>query len=278
MSNRFDNRGLMEHLTRQGYVVVSADFPLTHRGAPGGENVLDIEYQPADVSFLIDSLLSDEDLPTRGLVDGENIGAFGVSLGAMTSLMLGYHPEFGDPRIDAVVAAAPPTCFAPAQMLDSGLPLLLIHGDNDSILPYGENSEAAYPSAIAPKFFVTINAGNHANFPDAGLIMEALPNSDTIGCSAIASNIPVADMGTLAEAIGGRPAAEVNAQCSAPCIDVDSAPESISPVIQHDIFNAGTTAFFNYYLRDDERGLGFLVYEFEDSFPEDMSLEFDLSE
>ncbi len=276
MSNRFDNRGLMEHLTRQGFVVVSADFPLTRRGAPGGENVLDIEYQPADVSFLIDTLLGDDDLPTRGIVDGDNIGALGVSLGAMTSLMVGFHPDFGDPRIDAVVAAAPPTCFAPVEMLASGLPLLMIHGDNDAILPYVENSEAAYPAAIAPKFFATIHAGNHANFPDAGLIMEALPNSDTIGCSAIASNIPIADMGTLAEAIGGRPAAEVNAQCSAPCTEIDAAPEAISPVVQHDIFNAGTTAFFNYYLRDDERGLGFLVYEYEGSFEDDLTFEFQL--
>ena len=276
MSNRFDNRGLCEHLTRQGFVVVSADFPLTRRGAPGGENVLDIEFQPADVSFLIDTLLGDTGLVTDGLVDGERIGAFGVSLGAMTSLMLGYHEEYGDPRIDAVVAAAPPTCFAPAEMLSSGLPLLMVHGDNDSILPYEENAAAAYDLVAAPKFFATIHGGNHANFPDAGLIMEALENSDQIGCDAIVSNIPSGDMGDLAEAIGGRSADEVNATCSVPCEGIDDAPPAIAPSIQHDILNAGTTAFFNYTLRGDESGLGFLIRGYDDAFSDDLTFRFEL--
>jgi hypothetical protein len=106
--------------------------------------------------------------------------------------------------------------------------------------------------------------------------MEALENSDRIGCDAIVSNIPSGDMGELSEAIGGRPATEVNAACSTPCATIDDAPPAISPVIQHDILDAGTTAFFNYTLRDDESGLGFLIHAYDDAFGDDLTLQFEL--
>src|SRR6185503_19480746 len=42
MSSRYGGRYLAEHLASYGYVVVAADFPLSHFGAPGGPYVGDV--------------------------------------------------------------------------------------------------------------------------------------------------------------------------------------------------------------------------------------------
>ena len=71
---------LAQHLASRGYVVVSVDFPLTNMKAPGGPEVKDVVNQPADVSFLIDSLLAQSDSsghPLAGMIDRDRIGVTG---------------------------------------------------------------------------------------------------------------------------------------------------------------------------------------------------------
>jgi hypothetical protein len=58
VSSRYGGTYLAEHLASHGYVVVSADYPLTHVRAPGGPNARDVVHQPADVSFLIDQAMA----------------------------------------------------------------------------------------------------------------------------------------------------------------------------------------------------------------------------
>ncbi len=58
MSTKEEGSYLAEHLASHGYVVVSADYPLTNFGTPGGPKVSDASNQPADVSFLIDRVLA----------------------------------------------------------------------------------------------------------------------------------------------------------------------------------------------------------------------------
>ncbi|MCB9506535.1 MAG: alpha/beta fold hydrolase [Myxococcales bacterium] len=253
MSARGDNRAVAELLASHGFTVAAVDFPLTNRTAPGGANIVDIANQPADVSFLIDQLGAMGDAPFAPHLDLDDIAVVGVSLGAMTSLLVGFHPDYLDERVDAVIAAAPPACYAPVELLATrSVPLLLLHGDRDAIVPYAENATPAYEAAVAPKALVTVLGGNHTNFADAALLMSALPNPDTIGCTAIASQIPEGELGALAESLGGRSAAEVDAECPRPCAALDSFPEAIDVQDQVDIFSAAVVAWCRAYLVGDE--------------------------
>ncbi len=55
--SRDDPAYLGRFLASHGYTLVSVNFPLTQLGAPGGPNLLDVVNQPADIRFIIDSLL-----------------------------------------------------------------------------------------------------------------------------------------------------------------------------------------------------------------------------
>jgi fermentation-respiration switch protein FrsA (DUF1100 family) len=51
--------------------------------------------------------------------------------------------------------------------LDSGLPLLVLHGDNDDLV--ADTDRAAYEQAVSPKWFVTLLGATHEPaFTDAG--------------------------------------------------------------------------------------------------------------
>ena len=57
-SNREGGAYLAEHLASYGYVVASANFPLSNGMAPGGSTIEDTPNQPGDVSFIIDQVLA----------------------------------------------------------------------------------------------------------------------------------------------------------------------------------------------------------------------------
>ena len=94
MSNRHGGSHLAEHMASHGYVVVATDYPLTHFGAPGGPFADDVANQPADVSFLIDRVLSlgPDDRSFGGEIDRARIGALGLSLGGLTTTLVAFHP------------------------------------------------------------------------------------------------------------------------------------------------------------------------------------------
>jgi predicted dienelactone hydrolase len=145
-----------------GYVVAAPTFPLSNDGAPGGATSDDADSQPGDISFVIDEVLAasgDGADPLFGSVDPERIGVAGLSLGGFTT----YGVAFGACcRDDRVRAAA---VFDGAQAgydddLDSGLPLLVVHGDEDYVVPY-EAATTAYRAAVAPKWLLTVHEAIH---------------------------------------------------------------------------------------------------------------------
>ena len=80
---------MAEAMASHGYIVAAADYPLTSGSTPGGANGDDVVNQPADVSFLIDSVLnlSADEKPFAGEVDGSRIGLSGYSLGGLTTYL-----------------------------------------------------------------------------------------------------------------------------------------------------------------------------------------------
>jgi dienelactone hydrolase len=155
-----------------GFVVAAPEFPLTNRQVPGAwANGADVADQPGDVSFVIDEVLAangDPSDPLHGLVDPEAIGVVGHSLGGATTWAVSFNSATRDERIDSAVVFAGLTLdMAGGEFeLDSGLPLLVMHGDADDV-PV-ELGLTPYEQAAAPKWFVTLLGAEHVPaFTDA---------------------------------------------------------------------------------------------------------------
>ncbi len=175
-----------------GYVVVAPDYPLSNLDAPGGPTVSDVGQQPGDASFVLDQFLGDakpaKELPAplakvADHIDGDHIAAVGHSLGAITSLGLGYATCCTDDRIDAVAEFA--GIVLPLQQKPSpdpkvtDRPLLIIHGDRDGTVGYA-NGQAAFKDVEVPRWFITLPGGGHIppylagrSGPQATLVVDA---------------------------------------------------------------------------------------------------------
>lgn len=161
-------QGELAALASAGYVVLATDYPLSNFDAPGKPTAADVGNQPGDASYLLDVFLDDEaDAPIAAVgehIDAERIGAVGHSLGAMTSLGLGYSECCIDDRIDAVAAWA--GAFLPLMGEDNPTPditdrpLLLIHGDDDETVPFAA-SASAFDAAESPRWLITLPGGAH---------------------------------------------------------------------------------------------------------------------
>lgn len=149
----------------EGFVVAAPAFPLTNWEVPGaGNNIADFPNQPGDVSFVIDEVLAasaDPASPLHGVVDPDAIGVVGHSLGGATTWAVAFDTATRDERIDSVVIFASFTIDIEGGelVLDSGLPLLVMHGDADDV-PL-ERDLVPYERAVAPKWFVTLLGADH---------------------------------------------------------------------------------------------------------------------
>ena len=148
-----------------GFVVAAPLFPLSSSATPGGPDGGDIVNQPADMSFVIDSVLALDAQPTgtlAGLVDRNEIGAAGHSNGAITVLGLVANTCCRDPRVKAAVVMAGTTegFGSGTYDLPSAPPLLLVHGTADQLVPY-RSAVLVFDQARGPKGLLTIHDGSH---------------------------------------------------------------------------------------------------------------------
>ncbi len=185
VSSRHGGTYLAEHLASHGYVVVSADYPLTHIQAPGGPNARDVVHQPADVSFLIDQAMALEgaERPFEGGIDAERIGVFGLSLGGITTTLVTFHPEWRDPRVAAAISiAGAGDVFGPRFFDHAAIPFLMIAGTADAIVDYEINALPIL-DRMHDGGLVSIAGGTHVGFSQvAAGVMRLLGNPDTVGC------------------------------------------------------------------------------------------------
>lgn len=168
MGNSTEPGYLAEYLASHGYVIVAADFPLTHTEAPGGPNVFDVMNQPGDLSFLIDTLLAWNEDPHsdfHGRIDPRRIGIAGLSLGGMTTTLAAYHPRVRDPRIRAAASIAGPfELFGRAFFAGSQLPFMMLAGDIDAMVPYGGNALPVL-ERVNNAWLVTVEAARTSVLP-----------------------------------------------------------------------------------------------------------------
>jgi dienelactone hydrolase len=152
---------MLETWAAAGYVVAAPEFPLTDAAVAGPDlDENDLDNQPADVRFVIRSLLTTS--PVAGHIDSTRLGVAGHSDGAETALALA-----GDPSLRlraAITLSVQPLASGPP----GNPPLLVGQGDRDTINPpsYGQ---AVYQQAARPKFYLDLlGAGHLPPFSGAG--------------------------------------------------------------------------------------------------------------
>jgi fermentation-respiration switch protein FrsA (DUF1100 family) len=244
---------LGRHLASYGYVVAAPDFPLTNIATFGGPQGADVVNQPGDVSFLIDTLLADgDDNRFAGAIDATRIGLAGLSLGGLTTSLTSFHPTLRDDRVRAAVSIAGPGCFFGERLYDSAeVPLLLIHGDLDGIVPYTENGPYNYSIANAPKYFLTVLNGSHTSFSEfASILLDQAENSDEPGCLALGSGQAAGEDegGGFFGDLGGEENGIIEGDCPAACRG--PFPRTVRGPRQRQLAILGAFPFFEAYLRD----------------------------
>lgn len=262
MSNREGGTYIAKSLASHGYVVAAPDYPLTHRGAPGGPEVTDVMHQPADVSFLITTLLrtTDSELPFAGKLDESRIGVVGISLGGLTSTLVTYHKQMKDSRIAAAVSIAGPAyMFTPEFFKQADVPFLMIAGTVDALIDYQTNA-ATIPQRFGRGSLVSISRGSHTSFVDiAEPALRWMSNPDELGCAAVLANVSDgnanpesgADKGTDAVnplSVMADESAGIVFDPQAPGLcERDPLPESLHPGRQHMITQIAVLSFFEHY-------------------------------
>jgi len=258
--NRSGEAYVTEHLASRGYVVAAVDFPLGKFGAPGGATPDDIASQPGDLRVVLDHLLAGEG-GFGDAIDAERIGASGLSLGAATVLLLTYHRDLRDRRIRAALPIAPPfSCaFTRKFYRHARVPLLVLQGDADGLVPLEENAVRVVRRARGPRTLAVLRGGSHLGFTGFASALGTPEDIDRFGCNvllgAIGTDSPFPDLP------GGRGAGVATEACSPPCQAVTTTP-TLTFARQHELAQIVAAAFFDAYLGSDraarcwlERGL-----------------------
>lgn len=159
-------KALLARWARAGFVVIAPTYPMTS-GEGAWADLPDYVNQPADVSFLITQMIelnSKDGDPLAGHINTDEIAAAGHSLGGITTLGF-YNSCCRDERVKAALAFA-------GVMLPFGdgnwdnppaIPLLLVHGQDDSTVPYGAGSEHTFDTLNVPRAFVTFPTAGHTD-------------------------------------------------------------------------------------------------------------------
>jgi predicted dienelactone hydrolase len=253
LSNRAEMPYLTETLASYGYVVVAADYPLSSGATEGGATGTDVVNQPADVSFLIDSVLalSADEKPFDGNIDQDRIGLSGYSLGGLTTNLTTYHVRLRDPRVSAALTIAGLSAmFSPQFFATTDIPYLAIAGTADALLAF-QGHAADIPSRVGNASLVAIDGGSHLGFIGlADPLFRFMHNPDTIGCEGVLAtleddpNAAFDALGTVAEG--------VDLQRGVPEICGYGFAEAVHPGRQRMITQIAVLSFFESVFNEDE--------------------------
>jgi predicted dienelactone hydrolase len=242
-----------EHLASLGYIVVAANFPLTNYFTPGKPTLADVVNQPADVSFLLDTLLKWNETPESPFfkkVDPSRVAAVGLSLGGLTTTLVSFHPKLRDPRIKVAVSIAGPTyMFNETFFGFASLPFMMVAGGADAIVSYASNA-GNLPRRAPGTTLVTLQDASHTAFASVARWMFRFShNADSFGCRALMKNIPESvDFDT---SLGGPDMGVVSIDVVKPCAEPE-LPRSMRPQRQHSLTTLAISTFLESYFNPDE--------------------------
>ncbi len=271
---------LAELLASRGYLVAAPTFPLASFGAPGGSTSEDFQNLPGDISFVIDTMLAksaDEANALSGAVDPDRIAVGGLSMGATVSLFVTFHKKVLDERIKATVLLAGSGIYYLDSFFETrkDLPLLVMHGDLDAVIPY-DPSGLALRGRSSPSWFMTVKKGSHAGF--SGFARSSSGNPDSIGCASIAKadpNRPSSDE-TLIR-LGGEEVGIAVPKDKPEACTIDPLPKSISALRQQELTTPVVYAFFeSVFAKDNDRRNAGCQYVEQGASADNVELSIDL--
>lgn len=253
------------HAASYGYIVVVPEFPLTNLLAEGGADIHDAVNQPKDVSYVIDQMLAASKNSAHvlaGGIDDARIGAVGVSLGGLTTLLVSFHPKLHDARIKAALPIAPASSFfAEGFYHTRELPMLIVHGDLDAFLDYQSNGRRSFTRAAPNARLVTVHKGTHAAFgatfdpatlPGINALIGAAgadpSNADGIGCGAVGASLSMTGP-DFVETLGGPDDFIALADAAPPpCLGDEYKRPALDPTVQEQIAVRSVVSFFEAHL------------------------------
>jgi dienelactone hydrolase len=162
---------LLSRWAAAGFVVAGPLFPLTHAGTLGGLDQDDQVNQPADVRFIITSMLAagaGTTSPLGGMLSPSEIGVSGQSDGAVTVLAF-LNSCCTDARVKAVeVISGDPEAYPNGEYRTRGNPATLIaHRTLDPLLPYNQ-MVSFFNMLTGPKAFLSMVGADHTDYLTPG--------------------------------------------------------------------------------------------------------------
>jgi len=156
---------LLHAWAQAGYVVAAPVFPRENADAPGGPEESDLVNQPADMRFVISSMLADSNAssgPLAGLIDPAHIAVTGQSDGGDTALAVAYDSRYSDPRVGAaiILSGAEIPALGSFTFPAGSPPLLATQGTADTINPPSETN-AFFEAAQRPKYLLSLLGAEH---------------------------------------------------------------------------------------------------------------------
>lgn len=157
---------LLDAWAAAGYVVAAPVYPFTDPAEPGGLNESDIVNHPADLRYVITTLLAMSrthggDL--AGLVRPQEIAVIGHSDGGDVSLATVANTCCTDPRITAAVLLSGAELASFSGQYFAGpraVPLLVVQGTADTVNP-PSCSLQIYDAAPSPKDYLSLFGMSH---------------------------------------------------------------------------------------------------------------------
>lgn len=263
-SANFEGQFVGAHLASHGYVVVGPTFPLSNGGAPAGPTIADMTNQPGDLDFVMREVASGAAGDAlAAAIDDTRRGIAGLSLGGGTVLIGSYHPTWRIENVAAAMALAPASCFFGSGLYgDTSLPMLIVTGDADMLVPLEGGPGRAFEVAEAPIELLTLHGGNHVGF--IGFASSDGGNADaTVGCPVIGAGGSIAASGIgplstlLQEGVG--PSAFDATTCLSSCTEL--LPATLASTRQLQITRAAALAHFDAALRGDRAKARWLATE-----------------
>ena len=156
---------LLRSWAAAGFAVAAPTLPLTSGTGPYPQDEADQVNEPADVTFLITSLLhlsASSTGPLAGRLDPARVGVAGHSDGSDVAFTSGYSTRFADPRVRAVVdlSGELPTGMGPFAPQTAGPPLLMVVSDTDEFVPLSHSQEL-YGARCCAKWWVELHGVAH---------------------------------------------------------------------------------------------------------------------
>jgi predicted dienelactone hydrolase len=189
-----------------GFVVAAPTYPRTDPTDPAGLDENDIVNHPADLRFVITTVVADSQQtgsPLTGLVNASEIGLVGHSDGADVTLAVAADSCCRDPRVKAaaVLSGAEMVSFGGTYSAGGSVPLLVVQGDADTINPPG-CSVQVYNDAAPPKYYLDLLGAAHLPpYVDAGTDQSVIATVTTDFFEAELAGVP---SGTAAMASDGN--------------------------------------------------------------------------